>query len=149
MVEEELSKNSHVLRLNEKKLNLILDEIKDAIKAYVKLDKAPHYKTLVNQGYPGIMALSIANKHYTLTSSPAGMDSKNNTPSLMDKANQEFIANYVTPCEEKVKIEAEKNQTLPSTLKEAGGSAAGTVGVVGSAYYLLNRKKHTDMPTEM
>ncbi|WP_187202865.1 hypothetical protein [Sodalis-like endosymbiont of Proechinophthirus fluctus] len=68
-----MSKNSHILRLNENKLNLMFDEIKDAIKSYVNMDKAAHYKTLVNYGYPGIVVLSIANKHHTLTSSPAGM----------------------------------------------------------------------------
>ncbi|WP_148297100.1 hypothetical protein [Candidatus Sodalis pierantonius] len=88
------------------------------------------------------MVLSIANKHFPLTSSLTGIDSQTPTPSLMDKANQEFIARYVMPCEEKAKLEAQKNQTLPHTLSAAGGSAAG-------AYYLLNRKKHTGSPTDV
>ncbi|WP_438809020.1 hypothetical protein [Sodalis sp. (in: enterobacteria)] len=125
MVEEELRKNSHVLGLSDEKLNHILDDIKDAIKAYAKLDKAPYYQSLINQGYPGIVVLSIANKHFPLTSSLTGIDSQTSTPSLMDKANQEFIARYVMPCEEKAKLEAQKNQTLPHTLSAAGGGAAG------------------------
>lgn len=149
VVEEELRKNSHVLGLSDEKLNHILDDIKDAIKAYAKLDKAPYYKSLINQGYPGIVVLSIANKHFPLTSSLTGIDSQTSTPSLMDKANEEFIARYVMPCEEKAKLEAQKNQTLPHTLSAAGGSAAGAVGVGGGAYYLLNRKKQTGSPTDV
>ncbi|AHF76452.1 hypothetical protein Sant_1394 [Sodalis praecaptivus] len=149
VVEEELSKNSHVLGLSDEKLNHILDDIKNAIKAYAKLDKAPYYQSLINQGYPGIAVLSIANKHFPLTSSLTGIDNQTSTPSLMDKANQEFIARYVMPCEEKAKLEAQKNQTLPHTLSAAGGGAAGAVGVGGGAYYLFNRKKHTGSPTDV
>ncbi|WP_074012262.1 hypothetical protein [Candidatus Sodalis sp. SoCistrobi] len=148
VVEEELSKNSHVLGLTEQKLSKILDDIQDAIKKYTEQDKAAYYQEIIAQGHPGIVVLALAHKNDPLSSSLGETEGKHGQHSLIDNADRDFIRKVVVPYEEKAKSTLEKRGADPLIQLATSGSAAGTVALGASAVYLMNKKKPPDSSIE-
>lgn len=149
VVEDELSKNSHVLGLTEQKLNKILGDMQDAISAYTQQDKAAYYQEIIAKGHPGIVVLALALKHEPWPSLPAGADGKPRHLSFIDNADKDFIAKVVIPYEEQAKRALEQRGADPLKNLAPSASAAGTVAVGAGAVYVMSKKRQTHNPLEM
>lgn len=149
VVEDELSKNSHVLGLTEQKLNKILGDMQDAISAYTQQDKAAYYQEIIANGHPGIVVLALALKHEPWSSLPAGADGKPRHLSLIDNADKDFIAKVVMPYEEQAKRALEQRGADPLQKLASSASAACTVAVGAGAVYVMSKKRQTQTPLEM
>ncbi|MBT9431287.1 hypothetical protein JZM24_02365 [Candidatus Sodalis endolongispinus] len=140
VVEDELSKNSHVLGLTEKKLNKILGDMQDAISAYTQQDKAAYYQEIIAQNHPGIVVLALALKNEPRPSSSGAADGKPHHLSLIDNAAQAFIAKVVMPYEEQAKRALEQSGAEPLKKLASSASVSGTVAVGAGAVYVMSKK---------